>query len=244
MLGNVNNYFLVVYTDSKGEPFVRKYAENPRIRIVLMPIEEFYNYKYKEQWIANHANNPYLNQHVSWEVNMLWAEKAHFVANTINQGYFSDNVDVWYGWCDIGYFREGPHNMQRDELTRWPNETKIANLNPAKIYYGCVNNNSGELNDIIRKANNRTPVGLPAEPLPPRQISIAGGFFLSKRDNIEWWKSLFDKTLALYFDNHYLVKDDQMVIASCIFTNMDRFVLFMEDSPPYDNWFMFQRHLS
>jgi len=41
-----------------------------------------------------------------------------------------------------------------------------------------------------------------------------------------------------------LVKDDQIIIADCIFSNMSKFVLHREQKAPYDNWFMFQRILS
>ena len=104
-LSNVNNFNLVVYTNKHSVPIVTKYKENPRIRIVLRELEEFYNYRYKEQWIKNHDKNVLLNNKTCWEVNMLWNEKTHFVEHAYNHQYFESD---WWGWCDIGYFRGRP----------------------------------------------------------------------------------------------------------------------------------------
>lgn len=59
---------------------------------------------------------------------------------------------------------------------------------------------------------------------------------------IEWWKTKYDTTLNTYFKNGYLVKDDQIILADCIFSNFDKFALHYESSR-FDNWFMFQRLL-
>ena len=42
-LSNVTKCNLVVYTNKHSVPIVTKYKENPRIRIVLRELEEFYN---------------------------------------------------------------------------------------------------------------------------------------------------------------------------------------------------------
>jgi len=54
----------------------------------------------------------------------------------------------------------------------------------------------------------------------------------------------FDSKLFKYFINGYLVKDDQIIIADCVFSNLEKFSLFREFQLPYDNWFMFQRFLN
>ena len=58
------------------------------------------------------------------------------------------------------------------------------------------------------------------------------------------WFKMFNKKLNLYFKNNYLVKDDQIIIADCVFSNLDKFYLFRETDTLYDNWFMFQRILN
>ena len=74
--------------------------------------------------------------------------------------------------------------------------------------------------------------------------SVAGGFFILYKDKIKWWTKTFDTKLQLYFKNNYLVKDDQIILMDCIFTNPENFSLFRENNPSFDNWFMFQRILN
>jgi hypothetical protein len=90
---------------------------------------------------------------------------------------------------------------------------------------------------------NKNHYGLPSQEIPPNQNSIAGGFFVIRRDLIDWWATTYDTTLQLYFKHGYLVKDDQIIIADCVFSNMEKFTVFRENRPEYDNWFMFQRIL-
>ena len=114
MLSNVNNYYLVIYTDENSEIYVRRYADaNPRILIIIKPMDQFYCYKYQTYWIKNHEINHSLNTKTDWRVNMLWSEKIHFVCQTIENGYFinEQTEPSWSGWCDIGYFRARYNDM-------------------------------------------------------------------------------------------------------------------------------------
>lgn len=234
MLSNVNNYYLVVYTNAESYSMVSKYSTNPRIKIVIKEIDEFHQYRHKENWIQNHTKNTTLNTRVGWQVNMLWAEKIHFVRQTAESDFFGIEPS-WYGWCDIGYFRE-----HSPSLGSWPTEAKLEVLDKTKIHYGVVNSNMIQL---IRTIKNKNENGLPKNPIPPYQISVAGGFFLITKKNIDWWANTFDHRLTLYFDNGYLVKDDQMIIIDCIISDNKRFKIHFENLDMYDNWFMFQRIL-
>jgi hypothetical protein len=239
MISNVANFFLVIYTNPEGLSFLTKAEGNPRIKIVIKPLEEFRQYSHKDNWIENHAKNIWLNQKVGWEVSLLWAEKVHFVRQTIQQGYFT--AAHWYGWCDIGYFRpQSAGCLTASQIQTWPDPQRLAQLDPAKIHYALVNPYIAEL---IQCVKNRDPhTGIPN--IPPDQISVAGGFFLTIKDNLEYWAKTFDEKLALYFQHGALVKDDQMIIIDCILSDPTRFKLHREENPGYDNWFMFQRLLA
>lgn len=260
MLANVKNYNLVVYTDIEGSKYILPYLSNPLIKLVIKPIEQFHMYKYKEQWISNHERNHLLNTKIDWKLNMLWSEKIFFVKETIEKQYFDTD---YYGWCDIGYFRDITVNLQE-----WPNPTKIAGLNPDKIHYAKVNRDLQYMTALMYIISHKNTVGLPATPIPENQMSIAGGFFVLHRKMIYWWSNTYDTKLALYFANNYLVKDDQIIIIDCIFsyeyesspensrtltfvphsnvlafTELSKFVLYEENNYLFDNWFMFQRIL-
>jgi hypothetical protein len=243
MLAEVNHYYLVIFTDEAGERVLRThfagYLINPHIKIVQKPVEEWYNYKYKAEWLKNHEQNHFLNQNskwkCDWKLNMLWAEKTHFVNTARVNQYFP--ATEFYGWCDIGYFRLG-------SCPTFAAPSKIEALNKNKIYYTCVR--PWQLNQLKHESSERNAIGLPVRPIRPDQSSVAGGFFIAHHSKIEGWKNIFDRKLALYFQENYLVKDDQIIIVDCILAEPYRFELLVgpEPDPGEHNWFYFRHFLS
>jgi hypothetical protein len=232
-----NDFNLVIYTDLTSSVYIDTKGK-PNIKIILKHIEDFYTYKYKDFWIKNHTNNHLLNNRVVWEVNMLWSEKVFFVYETMDYEYFKTD---YYGWIDIGYFRNRNNDLSVSQLLNWSGSKKINELSVSHIHYGCV---SSQNMDIIKKyVDNKNSYGLPVIPIPQEQCSIAGGFFITHSQNIEWWKQTYDDKLSLYFTHNYLVKDDQIIILDCICSNPAKFQIFFETNPKYDNWFQFQRLL-
>lgn len=234
----VDKFNLVIYTDEHSTKYIDA-KNNNKIKIVIRPLEHFYNYKYKEFWINNHEKNYLLNDRSCWELNMLWSEKISFVKETIERNYFNTE---FYGWCDIGYFRNRPCDIIVSD--KWASNTDFFNNHKEKICYACVKNDDGYLSFLYNLINDKTEYGLPKNPIPPHQVSIAGGFFILHKSNIDWWFKTYDNMLSNYFKNGYLVKDDQIILVNCILTNLNRFTLFRENMPNYDNWFMFQRILN
>ena len=235
----VNQFNLVIYTDENSVKYIDT-KKNPKIKIVIKPLENFYNYKYKDYWIKNHENNYLLNDKSCWELNMLWSEKIQFVKESAENKYFDTE---FYGWCDIGYFRNRPTDTHTSILTNWGNNKSVLNNYKNKICYACIVNDDNYINFLYNIVNNRNEKNLPVLPIPAHQNSIAGGFFVLHKDNVEWWSTTYDNRLKLYFENNYLVKDDQIILVDCILTNLDRFSIFRENVHNIDNWFMFQRIL-
>jgi hypothetical protein len=60
LISIVNNFNLVIYTDQNIVKHIET-KNNTKIKIVIKPLENFYNYKYKDYWIRNHKNNYLLN---------------------------------------------------------------------------------------------------------------------------------------------------------------------------------------
>jgi len=237
----VNNFKLVIYTDESSSHYIPKATlVNSNIKIVLKPLEQFYNYKYKPFWIKNHDKNILLNDKSCWELNMLWSEKIWFVKETIERKYFETN---WYGWCDIGYFRNRLKDLHTSFLSTWPSKHKLMLLNREKIVYACINNNNEYMKYLHKIINTKNSNGLPIKPIPPYYNSVAGGFFILYKDKISWWAKTYGAKLELYFKNNNLVKDDQIILIDCIMTSQEHFKLFRENDPRFDNWFMFQRIL-
>ena len=240
LISIVNNFNLVIYTDENSSKYINTRGNN-KIKVVIKPLEQFYNYKYKIFWIKNHNKNVLLNSVSCWELNMLWSEKIWFVKETIERKLFETD---FYGWCDIGYFRNRPNDFHTSKLTNWGNNKTVIQNNINKICYACINNDDNYINFLYQIVNNKNSNGLPTKEIPAHQNSIAGGFFFLHKDKIDWWTSTYDTKLQLYFKNNYLVKDDQIILVDCILSNLDKFTLFRENAGNLDNWFMFQRILN
>lgn len=246
----VKHFNLVIYTDVNAVKYIDTKG-NSRIKVVIKPLDQFYHYAKKELWIKNHEKNEYLNDRIDWEVNMLWSEKIWFTKETIEKKYFETD---FYGWCDIGYFRNRTNDLHTLYLDNWCNSNSETNndfrdlleKNKNKIMYACINNDFNFLNWLKQIVNNKGELGLPLQPIPPTQNSIAGGFFVLHKDKISWWTKTYDSILKKYFENNYLVKDDQIILANCILDEdlKEHFTLFIENNVSYDNWFMFQRILN
>lgn len=236
----VNNFNLVIYTDQNSFQYIDT-KQNPKIKVIIKPIEDFYNYKYKDFWVKNHQANYLLNQVVDWKINMLWSEKISFVKETFNNKYFNTEI---YGWCDIGYFRNKDNNIHTQSLSNWANQDAVLSLSKDKIHYACVSNDDNFINYLYQTINTKNELGLPINQIPPEQNSIAGGFFILHNSKIKEWSKTYDKKLKLYFKHNYLVKDDQTILLDCILSNINNFNLFRDNDIEYDNWFMFQKILS
>ena len=247
LLSIVKNFNLVIYTDEKSYisllPLIKN---NERIKIIIKPITDFYTYKYKENWIKNHESSTMeLHRQTDWQLNMLWNEKVFFIENAIKNRYFNS---LYYGWCDIGYFRNGPDDLHTKYLSQWPNKIKLLQnpFSKKAIHYGCVqndpNNYTSLFNDIMNHYNNNSlPKSAPTNKYGA--ICFAGGFFILKPELIHHYAQLYDEKLKYYFNNNYFIKDDQMIIMDIIFTNQSLFCIHKEENPKFNNWFMFQRLL-
>ena len=246
-IGNVNNFNLIIYTNKESysvlEPLIQiPDNTNEKIKVIFKEWEEFHGYQWRDNWINNHQNNNLLNDksrfNTDWKLNMLWSEKINFVKESMDKKYFDTE---WYGWCDIGYFRGG-NNLTNEEIRKWPNKDKINSLDKNRIYYGLPGNRR-DLNLLSRIILTKNENNMPAIPIPPNQVSIAGGFFLSHKNKLECWHTIYYNRLNDYFTHKYLVKDDQMVIIDCIINNLKNFKLIEEQDPRKDRWFVFQSFL-
>jgi hypothetical protein len=240
LISIVNRFYLVIYTDVTSAKHINT-KNNPNIKVIIKPMDCFYNYQYKDYWIKNHEKNVLLKDKSCWQLNMLWSEKIRFVKETADNKYFDTE---FYGWCDIGYFRNRHNDLHTSKLANWGNNQLILNNNIDKICYACITNDNGYMNYLFKLANKRNEKGLPEQPIPAEQNSIAGGFFIVHNKHVDWWAETYDSKLQLYFENGYLVKDDQIILVDCILSNLDRFTLFRENIQAIDNWFMFQRFLN
>jgi hypothetical protein len=244
LLSIVNNFNLVIYTDTKSFKLISNLMRkpNPRIKIIIKPFEEFYTYKYKDFWIKNHEySNIELHKHIDWKLVMLWNEKLFFVNETIQKKYFTT---IFYGWCDIGYFRNRLNDINTKHLGVWPNMYKFFNHQYSYIHYGCVQNNTITYVKLMNDIKKHYEYQLSKPPtIQYEEVCFAGGFFILRPQLIIPYLKIYDEKLQYYFFHNYPIKDDQTILMDIIFTNQNMFFLHTENNPVLDNWFMFQRIL-
>jgi hypothetical protein len=250
-LSIVNEFNVVIYTDSKSFNTIKPLIDftNKKIKIIIKPIEEFYLYKYKDFWIHNHELSDIdLHKHIDWRLNMLWNEKIFFVNETMQNRYFDS---LYYGWCDIGYFRDRPNDIHSHYLHSWPNSVKLVN-DPFKnnIHYGCIQNDpiiyNKLTNDIKTHYSNKLSNNQNMSTCPTTHYNdncFSGGFFISRKELLRIYANLYDEKLHYYFVNNYFIKDDQSIILDIITMNPSMFHIHRENERYLDNWFMFQRLL-
>ena len=236
ILLNVNNCYFVVYTDEKSKLIFDDMSyPKSNVLIVVKELNELYNYRYRENWIENHVKNNDLNDRTSWELNMLWSEKISFVKNTKEANPFNTE---WFGWCDIGYFRNGP-----DEITDWPNHFKISQLDKNNIHYSNVCRDHNYIFYLSKITKERDNNGMLKTQIPSNNVCIAGGFFICHTSKIQLWFNIYDEMLQKYFNYGRLVKDDQIILVDLFFKNNEMFKIYSENNHNLDNWFMFKRIL-
>jgi len=243
LLSLANKFNLVIYTDTLSFEYIKSVSglSNPNVRIVLKPLEEFELYKYKDEWIRNHSNsNLKLHENISWELNMLWNEKVFFVKDTIHKGYFKT---IHYGWCDIGYFRNNPNNIPTTLLNNWPSTKKLLSMPFISnyIHYAKVQKNSEIHTNELHHVNNHYLNNLSTHPCSDlHENHFSGGFFILKNQIINSYAKLYEEKLKYYFDNKYIIKDDQTILLDIIATNSQLFYIHENFITGMDEWFIFQ----
>ena len=245
LLSVVNNFNLVIYTNKESIIYLLRLIDttNKKVKVIVKPLTNFYTYKYREGWIKNHdKSNMSLHKVIDWKLNMLWNEKVFLVNETVKKGYFKS---LYYGWCDIGYFRNRDNDLHTDYLKLWPNPIKLLQLSKKdKIYYGCVQNDLLVYNQLTSEIIGHYKNSLKSAPTERyNDISFAGGFFILSPNMSVHYAKIYESKLEYYFSNNYFIKDDQTIIQDVILTNPQLFHICKEDNIRFDNWFMFQRWL-
>jgi hypothetical protein len=246
LLSIAKNFNLVIYTNKESAIYLFQIVDKKKenIKIIIKPLEEFHNYKYKDYWIKNHiSSNLDLHKVIDLKLNMLWNEKIFFIQDTIKNQYFTT---MFYGWCDIGYFRNRALDLHTNNLKNWPNPLKLLKnpFNRTCIQYGCVENNNLKIMKISNNIKNHYKENLKSPPnIDYNDPCFAGGFFILPEILVNYYARLYDEKLIYYFINEFFIKDDQTIVADIIFQNKKLFYIYKEEDFRFDNWFMFQRML-
>jgi len=244
--------YLVIYTDAQSSIWLPNIIPQllaiQKVSICVRPMEHFYMYKYADFWRKNHDANTLLRRTTCWELNMLWNEKLWFLRDVIQSPPPEFERTPYYAWCDAGYFRNRS-GVDLDttggfNYSRWASPSRMAELDSNKIYYSLVNSDISYVRHIKNLVQHESI-------LPPDQVTIGGGFCLIRGDDkekISDWCVHYENVLINMIEAGRLVKDDQIILANCIFSLLaekDAVFYLVKESvgTPYDPWFVFQRFL-
>jgi len=257
----VNRFYLVIYTGEKEYDAIcneiRKLGGDVqgKIKVICKPFSEFHNYKYERFWMDNNARPECkLAKIADWRLNMLWCEKTHFVRETIENRYFDTE---YYGWCDVGYFRDTLSSAYRERIREhWPNPNIINRLYKDKVYYGCNMSPSklyiGYTYHTRHFNNIHWESGIPRDLYRENAHLVSGGFYITGREKALWWCCRFQEILELYITNNEVIQDDQHIIAHCVFTtnggstpdtNPDFCIIKINETNEDALWFLFRDFL-
>jgi hypothetical protein len=251
----VKNFNLVIFMDKYTYDYICECklneiieSKSDKIKIVIKEKKDFYCYQYKDYFITNNSKIKFDNyEKMSWEMNLVWAEKLNFVSDVVAKKYFDTE---YYAWCDIGYFRNEPTgDLSIEELKEWGNNIKLFD-NPRdidKIIYGSPHKNFESIkiwNNLIKKGvkfildNNINAFN---ETYPR---SVAGGFFILHKTKINWWCQKYYSMLSLYVTTNSVLYHDETILSICAALYPEHFKILIEINSKFDNtWRLFQRYL-
>uniref|UniRef100_A0A6C0H506 Uncharacterized protein n=1 Tax=viral metagenome TaxID=1070528 RepID=A0A6C0H506_9ZZZZ len=133
-IASFNNFNLVIYTNLESWNDIPK-NNGENIKIVIIEFDNFLGNKYKNKWIKNKEKAINIQEKENdWKLNMIWSEKINFVYNTIKQNLYTETE--YYGWCDIGYFRNRINDLSVIKMVDWSKNMKC--LENEKIHYGWI----------------------------------------------------------------------------------------------------------
>jgi len=251
----VKNFNLVIFTDKLTYDYICECKLNEiieskrnKIKIILKEKSNFYCYQYKDYFIGNQPKIKFGNyDKMSWEMNMIWSEKLNFVSEVITKKFFDTE---YYGWCDIGYFRNEPEgDLSVEDLTEWGNNIKIidnlrdknkiiygspySNFSPQEIWTNVVKKGVKFIIDEKINADNENYVR-----------SVCGGFFLLHKNKINWWCDKYYSLLYLYVKSNGLLCHDETILSICAALYPEHFKIVIEPNTKFnDKWRLFQRYL-
>ena len=252
----VNRFYLVIYTGETEYDAIcneiRKLGDDARgkIKVIRKPFSEFHNYKNERFWMDNNARPECkLAKIADWRLNMLWCEKTHFVRETIENRYFDTE---YYGWCDVGYFRDTLSSAYRERIREhWPNPNIINRLYKDKVYYGCNISPENLYKGYTYNAQHFQNTAKRDVYHPSAHI-LSGGFYITGREKALWWCCRFQEILEHYITNNEVIQDDQHIIAHCVFTtnrgstpgtNPDFCIIKINETNEDALWFLFRDFL-
>jgi len=233
LLLNLNKN-IIIFTSIEYYELIKSLREKyeDKTLIIIIKIEEFYMYKYKNYLIKDLERDHEKNSH-NIELYMIWNEKLKFIEKGINLNPFKTK---YFAWCDIGYVR---NKLYIDlYMKNFPNIEKIKE---DKIYMLNIDYNFNE-EDFINSYSNKY-----------RYISniIGGGFIIGNIENLRKMINIYyNEIIPYYINNNLFIGKDQTLYVTLYLNNSSLIKLIKGNNDNYTipyselKWFYFLKYLS
>ena len=235
----INNFctipcnLIIFTTENLIEKFNDLRKDFSNTKIISLPFEELYHYKFKNIYEEHLAIDFHKNIHSS-DLYIIWAEKVKFVMRAIELNPFNTNKFIW---CDIGVVR---HPEYLPIYRSFPQTEKIEN---GKMTFLM-------LRDFLFHERVASPItkggdGISGQIYSPGMVRLGGGIQGGDIDSWKEYNKLWDSTLQRYFAANRFAGQDQCIMGTIYLEHSD---LFHIVNAPYINgdleWFYLLFHWS
>lgn len=211
---------IIIFTDKSSSNTLHDITQNlDNVRIIILPISEFYTSKYLPYWQKDYERD-YERQH-NPHLYMIWNEKSMFIQRAININPFNTE---YYTWTDIGMVRD---ENQIQYINNYPNPNIIEKLEKDKVY--------------LLNIDDFTPDDLNETDATERFIRcnrIGGGVIFGHRKILIKWTKIYYDMMSTFMKNDFFTGKDQSIMA-CIYLKYreDLIKLIKPVQSPIDPWF-------
>jgi hypothetical protein len=225
------NSYIIIFTDERSYMKIYNLRKNHlgKTKIALLPISDFYTYKYMDHWkkdlIRDHEGCH------SVELYMIWNEKSMFVKRAIEINPFDTE---YYCWSDIGMIRNSRYSRYIQDYPKVRSD-----VDESKMYLLNIQHQFNE-NDFNFK-------GLATERY--RYINaIGGGVIFGHKKVFMKWIDKYYEMLDEFVKNDLFAGKDQSLMACIYVKNRDMInLVWPQPCPfngPYDEWFYLVYYLA
>ena len=225
----INNFLpvvdnnMIIFCDESSQNFLLKMRKDylHKTKIIILPLEEFYTYKYIDHWEKDIKRDHERNYH-SKELYMIWNEKSMFVKKAIELNPFDTE---YFCWSDIGMIREDYY------IPYIKNYPKIRDdIKKDKIYILNI--------EYKFKEDDFTFKELASERYRFEVKCIGGGVIFGHKDVFLEWTDKYYNMLDEFVKNDYFAGKDQSLMACVYVKNRDMIELIKPVVSPFNNdWF-------
>lgn len=223
-LNNIKSNVLI-FTDAESSNMLREIRNDleenikENVRIVVLPITEFYTYKYLSYWQKDYERD-HEKQH-NPHLYMIWNEKTMFIQRAINMNPFNTE---YYAWTDIGMVRD---EKQIQYIRSYPNPKIIETLKKDKVYLLNIENFTTD--DLLETdATERFRLC----------NRIGGGVIFGHKKVLTQWTKIFYDMMGTFMKNNFFAGKDQSIMACVYLKHREELIELVKPlDSPIDPWF-------